>query len=152
MKRFAEFWLSAAALVLPAVASVNAAPLEWHQERVAALARDLVQPIEALREDLRSQPSVPEKEQARAAVVDDVERLYADGNELAQQLAKGAGRAETASLFRKIQTLESQAKRHAREYPAPFDMHVHIDRLQSITAKLAPYYEEPSNPGDGSHR
>ena len=147
MKRFAELWLSVAALVLPAVASVNAAPLEWHQERVAALARDLIQPIEALREDLRSRPPVPEKEQARAAVVDDMERLYAYANELAQRLAKGAGRAETAPLFREIQTLESQAKRHAREYPAPFDLHGYIDRIQSITTRLAPYYEEPPDPG-----
>jgi hypothetical protein len=152
MKRSTAFWLHLAALVLPTVVSATAAPLEWHQERVAALARDLIQPIQALREDLRSRPPVPGKEQARAAVVDDVERLYASANELAQRLAKGAGRAETASLFREIQTLESQAKRHAREYPAPFDMHRYTDRIQSITTRLAPYYEEPPDPGDDAHR
>jgi hypothetical protein len=145
MKGYAERCLCGAALVLLAVAAANAAPLEWHQERVAALARDVIPPIEALRDDLRSRPPGPGKEQARAAVVDDVERLHAAASELAQRLAKGEGRAETASLFREIQTVERQATRHAREYSAPFDMHVSIDRIQSITTRLAGYYETDSS-------
>ena len=48
--------------------------------------------------------------------------------------------AETVALFREVETLQSQAMKHAREYPAPFDMHAYVDRAQSTTIQLARYY------------
>jgi hypothetical protein len=152
MKPFAVLLLPLAAFVLPAASLASAAELEWNQERVAALAQDLIEPLEALRADLESRPSVPEKEDARAAVVNDVERLQLRARELAQRLASAGGRAETVALFREVETLQSQATKHAREYPAPFDMHVYIDRVQRITIQLARYYGESSDSGDGSRR
>jgi hypothetical protein len=83
--------------------------------------------------------------------VNDVERLQLRARELAQRLASAGGRAETVALFREVETLQSQATKHAREYPAPFDMHVYIDRVQRITIQLARYYGEPSDSSDGSH-
>jgi hypothetical protein len=136
--------LPLAALVILAALFASAAEVEWDQERVAALARDLIEPLEALRTDLESRPSVPGKEEARAAVVNDVERLHSRATELARQLASGAGRAETVTLFREVETLQSQAAKHSREYPAPFDMHVHIDRLDTTTKHLARYYNQSS--------
>jgi hypothetical protein len=152
MKPFAVLLLPLAAFVLPAASLASAAELEWNQERVAALAQDLIEPLEALGADLESRPSVPEKEDARAAVMNDVERLRLRARELAQRLASGGGRAETVALFREVETLQSQATKHAREYPAPFDMHVYIDRVQRITIQLARYYGESSDSGDGSRR
>ena len=132
--------LPLAALVLSPVLSASAAELEWNQERVTALARELIEPLAALRADLKSRPPVSGKEEARTAVMNDVERLESRARELAQRLADGAGRAETIALFREVETLQSQAMKHAQEYPAPFDMHVYIDRAQSTTIQLARYY------------
>jgi hypothetical protein len=142
--------LPVAALVLSAASSVSAAELEWNQGRVGALAQKLIEPLDALMTDLESQQSVPGKEQARAVVMKDVEGLRLRARELAQRLASGAGRAETVALFREVQTLQSQAMKHARDYPAPFDMHVYIDRAQSTTIELARYYGESPGPGDRS--
>ena len=141
--------LLVAALVLPAVPSASAAELEWNQERVTALARELIEPLAALRVDLKSRPPVSGKEEARTAVMNDVERLESRATELAQRLASGAGRAETVALFREIETLQSQAMKHAQEYPAPFDMHVYVDRTQRTTIQLARYYgsRDESNKG-----
>ena len=136
--------LPLAALVVLAASFASAAEVEWDQERVAALAGDLLEPLEALRTDLESRPSVPGKEEARAAVVNDVERLHSRATELARRLASGARRAETVVLFREVEALQSQAAKHSREYPAPFDMHVHIDRLDTTTKQLARYYNESS--------
>ena len=152
MKRFTALFLSLAALLLPAVSFASAAELEWNQERVAALAQELIEPLESLRADLETRPSVPEKEAARVAVVNDVEHLLSRARRLAQGLASGAGRAETVALFREVETLESQAVMHTGEYPAPFDMHVSIDRVQGITSQLAQYYGESSDSAAGSHR
>jgi hypothetical protein len=132
--------LPVAALVLPAVLSASAAELKWNQERVTALAQDLIEPLAALRADLKSRPPVTGKEEARTVVMNDVDRLELRARELAQRLASGAGRVETVALFREVETLQSQAMKHAREYPAPFDMHVYIDRTQSTTIQLARYY------------
>ena len=132
--------LPLATLVLSPVLSASAAELEWNQERVTALARELIEPLAALRADLKSRPPVSGKEEARTAVMNDVERLESRARELAQRLADGAGRAETIALFREVETLQSQAMKHAQEYPAPFDMHVYIDRAQSTTIQLARYY------------
>ena len=97
MKPFTALFLPLAVLLLSAVSFASAAELEWNQERVAALAQDLIEPLEALGADLESRPAVPEKEAARAAVRNDVERLRLRAKELAQRLAKGAGRAETVA-------------------------------------------------------
>jgi len=152
MKPFTALFLQLVALLLPAGSFASAAELEWNQERVAALAQDLIEPLEALGADLESRPAVPEKEAARAAVRNDIERLRLRAKELAQRLAKGAGRAETVALFREVEALQSQAVKHAREYPAPFDMHVHTDSVQRITIQLARYYGESSDSGAGSRR
>jgi hypothetical protein len=142
--------LPVAALVLSAASSVSAAELEWNQERVGAIAQKLIEPLDTLMTDLESRQSVPGKEQARAIVMKDVESLRLRARELAQRLASGAGRAETVALFREVQTLQSRAMKHARDYPAPFDMHVYIDRAQSTTIELARYYGESRDPRDGS--
>ena len=139
-------------LALPAVSLASTAELEWNQERVTALAQDLIGPLEALRSDLESKPPVAGTDAARAAVMNDVERLWLRARELAQRLAKGAGRAETVALFREVEALQSQAAKHAREYPAPFDMHVHTDRVQRTTIQLARYYGESPDSRDGSEK
>jgi hypothetical protein len=150
VKPFTALLLLLVPLVLPAVSLASAAELEWNQERVTALAQDLIDPLEALRSDLESKPPAAGKEAARAAVMNDVERLWLRARELAQRLAKGAGRAETVALFREVEALQSQAAKHAREYPAPFDMHTSIDRVQRTTIQLARYYGESSDSRDGS--
>jgi hypothetical protein len=142
MKPVTVLFLLLAAFLLPAASLASAAAVEWDQERVAALARDLIEPIEALRADLESRPPVPGKEEARAVVVNDVERLHSRARELVQRLASGAGQADTVTLFREFEALQSQAAKHTREYPAPFDMSVHIGRLQTTTSELARYYGE----------
>jgi hypothetical protein len=152
MKPFTALLLPLAALVLPAVSWASAAESKWNQERVAALARDLIEPLEALRADIEGRTPAPEKVEARDVVLSDVKRLQSRAGELAQRLASGAGRAETLALFREVESLQNQTKRHAREYPAPFDMHVLIERVETITIQLARYYGKPSNPSDGSQR
>jgi hypothetical protein len=154
MKPSTAFLLLLAGLALPTVSSASAAESEWDQERVAALARDLIEPIEALSADLESRRSVPGREAAHAAVTDVVERLRVRARDLAQRLANGAGRDETVALFREVEALQSQAAKQAQEknYPAPFDMHVHTDRIQATTIQLARYYGGSSDSRDGSHR
>jgi uncharacterized protein YdbL (DUF1318 family) len=150
MKSFVVLLLPLVALAIPAVSWAGAAELEWHQDRVAALARDLIEPLEALGADLESRPSGPDNVAARTAVINDVERLRLRAGELAERLARGAGRAETVALFREVVTLQNQAVTHTREYPAPFDMHVYTDRVQRITVQLARYYGESSGSDGGS--
>jgi hypothetical protein len=152
MKPFTALFMRLAALLLPALSFASAAELEWNQERVAALAQDLIAPLEALGADLENRPAVPAKEAAHAAVRNDIERLRLRARELAQRLASGAGRAETVALFREVEALQGQAVKHAREYPAPFDMHVHTDSVQRTTIQLARYYGESSDSGAGPHR
>ena len=130
-----------ATLVLPTVLSASAAELKWNQERVTALARELIEPVAAVRADLKGRPPASGKEEARAVVMNDVESLASRARELAQRLASGEGRAETVALFREVEALQSQAKKSAGEYPAPFDMHGYIDRAQSITNQIARYYD-----------
>lgn len=143
-------FLLMAALLLPAVSRLSAAELEWNQDRVVALAQDLIEPLDALRGDLQGRPPVPGKEAEHAAVVNALERLRLRVGELAQRLASGAGRAETAALFHEIETLQSQAARLSSEYPAPFDMHVYVDRVQASTLELARYYGKPLDSRGGS--
>jgi hypothetical protein len=150
-KPFTAFLLIAAALALLAVSFASAAELEWDQKRVAALVQDLVEPLGALRADLENRPAVSEKEALHAAILKDVKDLQLRARELAQRLASGAGRAETDALFREVQALESQATKRTLEYPAPFDMHVYVDRVQRITIQLVRYYGE-SSAGEGSRR
>ena len=152
MKPFTALLLPTSALVLFAVSSAPAAELEWNQPRVAALAHDLIEPLEALRADLESRPPVPEKEEALAVVVNDVERLRSRARELAQRLASGAGRDETVALFREVEALQSQAAKHSLVYPAPFDMHVYIDRAQRAIIQLTRYYGASPDSSAGLHR
>jgi hypothetical protein len=152
MKPFTALLLTLAALVLPAISWASAEESKWNQERAAALAQDLIEPLDALRTDIESRAPVPEREEARNAVLSDVKRLQSRARELAQRLASGAGRGDTLALFREVEALQNQAKRHAREYPAPFDMHVYIERVERITIQLARYYGQSSNPSDGSQR
>jgi hypothetical protein len=152
MKSFTAFFLLLTALAFPAVSFASAAELEWNQARVAALARDLIEPLEALRADLESRPPVSEKEAQHAALLSDVRDLQARAGELAQRLAGGAGRAETDALFREVRALESRAAQRTLEYPAPFDMHVYVDRVQRITIQLAGYYGESPTAGEDSRR
>jgi hypothetical protein len=152
MKPLPALLLPVAALVVFAVSSVHAAELEWDQKRVAALARELIEPLEALRADLESRPPVPEKEEARAAVVNDVERLRSRARELAQRLASGAGRDETVALFREVEELQGQATKHTLVYPAPFDMHVYVDRAQGTIIQLTRYYGASSDSDAGLQR
>jgi hypothetical protein len=152
MKPFTALFVSLAGFLLPADSLASAAELEWHQERVAALAQSLIEPIEALRADLEQRPAAPAKEAARVAVRNDIEHLHSCAKELAERLAHGAGRAETTALFREVEAAQSQALQHAREYPAPFDMYFYTDSIQRITLQLARYYGEASASGDGSRR
>jgi hypothetical protein len=149
MKPSTAFLLTFAALVLPAFSVATAAELEWNQERVTALAQQLVGPLEKLKADLESRPPVPEKKQAHSVVANDLEHLNPRARELAQRLASGAGRAETVALFREIETLHGQVAKHSQEYRAPFDMHVHIDQAQRTLIQLARYYG-PSSQEDGA--
>ena len=128
------------------------AELAWDQEYVEGLAQDLIDPLETLRADLESRPPVPGKEAARAAVMDVVERLRLRAKELAQRLAGGAGRAETVALFREVEALQSEAAKRTLEYPAPFDMHIYVDRVRGTTIQLALYYGESSSSRDESRR
>jgi hypothetical protein len=123
----------------------------WDQAQVTALAKEIIPPLQALGADLESRPSVPEKEKARAALLNDLALLQSRVGELAQRLASGAGRAETVALFREVETLQSQATKHSLEYPAPFDMHVHIDRAQRTIIQLTRYYGASSDSGAGPH-
>jgi len=84
--------------------------------------------------------------------VNDVERLRSRARELAQRLASGAGRDETVALFREVETLQSQATNHTLVYPAPFDMHVYVDRAQTTIIQLTRYYGAASDSGAGLHR
>jgi hypothetical protein len=142
MKHVTALLLSLVAFALCAVSLASAAELEWNQERVAALVQDLIKHLEVIRADLEGRPSVPEKAAARATIKSDVEGLNLRARELAERLARGAGRAETAALFREMETLVNQATKHSHEYPAPFEMHVPIDEVQRITIQLARYYRE----------
>ena len=142
MKSATALLLPLVAFALSAVSLASAAELEWNQERVSALAQDLVKHIEVIRADLESRPSVPEEAAARATVMNDVERLALRAKELAERLAGGAGRDETAALFREVETLGKQAADDTREYPAQFEVHAHIEQAQRDTAQLARYYRE----------
>jgi len=129
-----------AAVALQSTSFAGQADADWDQARVAALAQDLLEPLEALRVDLQSRPPVPEKEKAHAAVMNDVERLGSLARALAERLAGGASRAETIALFREVEALRDQAAQHSRQYPAPFDMHTRIEQIDAITRRLARYY------------
>ena len=140
MKSLSRFLLVLAALALPATSWASAPELEWNQEHVTALARDLLQHVEALAAGLEARPSVPGEAAARAALTKDVAGLRSRAQDLADQLAKGAGRDQTAALFHEVQTLEDQAAEHTHAFPARFEAHVDIEQVQRITIQLARYY------------
>jgi hypothetical protein len=151
MKPWIALFLLLAVLAPAAVSLASAADLQWDQKQVATLAQDLSEPLEALRADLERRPAVSEKEALHAAILKDVEDLQSRARELAQRLASGAGRDETVALFREVEALQGRATKRTREYPAPFDMHVYVDRVQRITIQLARYYGE-SSAGEASRR
>ena len=140
----------AALLLLAASPLASAKELEWNQEKVAALARDLDGPLQAFKADLQAHPAAPGKEAARAAVMDAVERLQSKARELAQRLASGAGRGDTVGLFHEVKALEVQAAKSTAAYPAPFDMHRHVAQIDDATNELGRYYGEYQAPGEWS--
>lgn len=107
---------------------------------------------EALRADPESRPPVPEKEEARSVVVNDVERPRSRAREMARRLASGAGRDEAVALFRELEAPQSQAAKHSLVYPAPFDVHVYIDRAERTITQLTRYYGASPDSGAGLHR
>jgi hypothetical protein len=140
MKSVTAALLASAAFALSAVSLASAAELEWNQERVAALAQDLVKHLEVILADLEKRPHAPEQAAARAKLMGDLARLKPRARELAERLTSGAGRAETAALFREVEALGNQAAKDSHEYPAPFELNVPIDKVQTLTIQLARYY------------
>ena len=140
-----------AALLLLSTSLASAKDVEWNQERVAALAHELDAPLQVFRADLEAHPAPPGKEAARAAMMNDIERLQQKAQELARRLAGGAGRADTLSLFHEVEALERQAAKTTQSYPPPgFDTHRYVDQLDGTTNELRRYYGEYKAPGDRS--
>ena len=149
MKPFTSRLPALAALVLLSTSLASGKDVEWNQERVAALARDLEGPLQVFRADLEAHPAPPGKEAARAAMMNDIERLQQKANELARRLASGAGRADTLALFHDVEVLERQAAKRTQSYPpAGFDMHRYVDQLDGTTNEMRRYYGEYKAPGD----
>jgi hypothetical protein len=124
------------------LAGHSAGATEWDQERVTVLAREMLEPLNIIRTGLGSRPPIEGREEAHAALVDKIEVLYSRTRQLVEDLETGSGQAETAALFREIAAAEREAVRLTRDYPARFEMHVHIDRFRSILAQLATFYGE----------
>jgi hypothetical protein len=139
---FVLVWLVACVLLV----GHSAGATEWDQERVTVLAREMIEPLGIIRAELGSRPPIEGREEAHAALVDKIEVLYSRTRQLVEDLETGSGQAETAALFREIAAAEREAARFTREYPARFEMHVHIDRVRSILGQLASFYGESGKP------
>ena len=120
----------------------SAGATEWNQERVTVLARELIEPLDAIRAELGSRPPIEGREEARADIAGNIEVLYSRTTQLIEDLEAGSGQAETAALFREMQAALGRAVSLTRADPARFEMQAHIQRVQSTLRQLARFYGE----------
>lgn len=121
-----------------------AQPIEWDQETVSELARQLASSAGDLRQSVRRSPtSLAGRGQRRVRhqALDDLRVAENAINRLAARLEAGEGREETYPTFRRIRTLRNDIAVHARRAHILEPTLSKLEMARGLLEQLAPYYE-----------
>ena len=139
------------ALLLPVAAFVLAASLAsaeltaWDQEKVTAIAAELVEVTRDLRGALRRQPPPTLGQPGRASfhrLRDELSAIETAAGRLHRALSEGATRDETLPTYRRIIRSVRNAAENARRISIGEPAAGKIKTAGDVLRRLRPYYEE----------
>lgn len=122
----------------------------WNQERVTALAKELVGATDEVQSQLRSQPSPTVGSGQWASfyrLQQHVRRIRTEARHFASALKEGKGQAETLPIYQGLSEMVNDAAENARKI---FVQEPLIDALTSagsLLNRIAPYYDPRSYDG-----
>jgi hypothetical protein len=149
MLRFASRSLLGLALALLITAQAGAITA-WDQAKVTALAYDLENSVEGLRDALRESPQWTYPAGPRAVLYqirDNLRWIESEAISLHAMLAKGEGMDATLNSFRRIQSLKRETEDLAQRAQATAFTKPALAKAETALAALAAYYPaDASNP------
>ena len=131
-------------LVSGAVATTAVAQAEWNQERVTALAKELRDDVKELKITVRKNPDAPigGARRAQYEARDQLRVVQGLAGHLHNDLEDGAGRAETITTYKRIQTARRDLEELGRKAALRENTLEKVMAVQDVLRRLAPYYEE----------
>jgi hypothetical protein len=132
--------LLAGVLLGATAARAAAEAIPWDQQKVIRLTRDLTLQASKVKDGIRSEYDIADKESARYFVLHDVMDIHHRSIALLGLLRAGKGREESEPLFRRIQSLVEHAQRDMQRFPEIEKQRKHIDAADAKLAELAAYY------------
>jgi hypothetical protein len=140
----------AAIVALGAARASAEAQTPWDQAKVGAIAKELVEAVEAVYDALREEPSSSVASgQARSfySLTQNVRRIRTESRELTRALEGGQGHDETLPIYRQMLLLVRDAREEARRTFLTSPVSDRITAARGVLDRLAPYYDaEPPPP------
>lgn len=139
----ASLLLAMAMVVAAAVASAEVTV--WDQEKVTAIAGELVEATRDLRSAVRKQPSPQLGQPGRAAFFrlrDDLSAIETTAGRLHRALSQGAGHDETFPTYRRMIRSVRSASDELRRIQIQEPVKSRLETAADALRRLRPYYEE----------
>jgi hypothetical protein len=118
-----------------------AAPVEWNQERVLVLARQLGHEVVQIKDSIAHARETADPNSPRWVVLDDLMQLQHRVIVFEALVSAGEGQKETAPVFRRIRTAVKHARRDAPAFPEIQRQKRHLDRASEALEKLNAFYQ-----------
>ena len=119
-------------------------PAKWNQERVTAIAVELAQQVDELREAVRASPVGKTigsgQENAMLRLNDRLRLLKNESRHLANELKAGQGRDATLPVYERVGNLARDAREEARKMFLPEPIMAKIVGAGAAWSRLTPYY------------
>jgi len=148
-------------------AAASAQQLEWDQEKVAKLMRELTNTVRQIRNAHRAEPTAGQTGQGNARANqqwgDTLRHIDRSSRNLASRLEQGDGHDQTLAAARRLDMLIRDATVLARRLDVPQATQAHIAPAVALIEQIRPYYaaapeggadaeaqaddDEPSQPG-----
>jgi hypothetical protein len=144
MRSLALCALAAAALLLPPRA--HAAELPWNQERVIALAAQLVGEAGELYDEVFRQPipaGVPSQRREYFRLKREVRHLRNEARHFARAAEDGQGQEETAASFEALLSSARWAEQRSRSVFTVREVQERARNVHVLLRELARFYDDP---------
>jgi hypothetical protein len=132
------------------VAAQASAVTAWDQAKVAAIAKELEQSVDGLRNALRDSPQWTTPAAPRAVLYqirDNLRWMESEAISLHAMLAKGEGQEATLNSYRRIQQLRRETQDLAQRAQTTAFIQPALDKAKAALDQLAAYYPaEAANP------
>jgi hypothetical protein len=146
-----RYLVPAIALVLLAgwAAPSRAELAAWDQAKVTELAKQLQEASKALYDTFYKQP-VPVAASGQAQdyrnLKQEVRRVRSEARELADALAKGAGREDTLPIYEHLMMVIRDAREHSARVFTTQDVQQRASAVRQLLNQLTPYYDPDAAP------